>query len=169
MSATAPTMSSTFDVPDVPDVPDGPGPIDGDLTAVIHQRMPFSALLAVEVVTATTSEVVLRGRWDAAVCTDAGMLHGGYLMALADSAGAVCAALNMPVSSRTVTVGSTTNFFRAVRSGDVVARCRAAAHRRQHDRRRDRPAPQRRPPRGSHDANAGGDRRPAPPSAPPEH
>ena len=45
-------------------------------------------------------------------------------MALADSAGAVCAFLNLPPGGRTVTIESKTNFFGAVRDGEVRARAR---------------------------------------------
>jgi uncharacterized protein (TIGR00369 family) len=42
-------------------------------------------------------------------------------MALADSAGAVCAFLNLPADGRTATIESKTNFFGAVREGEVRA------------------------------------------------
>jgi uncharacterized protein (TIGR00369 family) len=42
-------------------------------------------------------------------------------MALADSAGAACAVLNLPAGAGTATIESKTNFFRAVRDGRVVA------------------------------------------------
>ena len=45
-------------------------------------------------------------------------------MALADSAGAVCAFANLPDGARTVTIESKTNFFGAVRDGEVRARSR---------------------------------------------
>ena len=45
-------------------------------------------------------------------------------MTLADSAGAVCAFLNLPAGGRTVTIESKTNFFGVVREGDVRARSR---------------------------------------------
>jgi 1,4-dihydroxy-2-naphthoyl-CoA hydrolase len=42
-------------------------------------------------------------------------------MALADALGAVCAFLNLPEGTQTSTIESKTNFFRAVREGDVEA------------------------------------------------
>jgi uncharacterized protein (TIGR00369 family) len=42
-------------------------------------------------------------------------------MALADSAGAVAAFLNLPDGADTATIESKTNFFRAVRDGTVEA------------------------------------------------
>jgi uncharacterized protein (TIGR00369 family) len=52
------------------------------------------------------------------------VLHGGILMALADSAGGVCAFLNLPPGAHTATIESKTNFFGAVKEGTVRARSR---------------------------------------------
>ena len=52
-------------------------------------------------------------------------MHGGSLMALADSCGGVCAFLNLPEGSvGTATIESKTNFMRAVREGTVIATTR---------------------------------------------
>ena len=59
-------------------------------------------------------------RWAAELCTVDGVLHGGALMAFADTLGAVCAFLNLPEGTTTTTVESKTNFFRAVRGGRVL-------------------------------------------------
>lgn len=59
--------------------------------------------------------------WAPALCTTGDVLHGGALMALADSIGAYCAVLNLPPGAGTATIESKTNFFRAVREGFVEA------------------------------------------------
>ena len=59
-------------------------------------------------------------RWAPELCTVDGVLHGGALMAFADTLGAVCAFLNLPEGATTTTVESKTNFFRAVRGGLVI-------------------------------------------------
>ena len=51
-------------------------------------------------------------------------MHGGAVMTLADSLGAVCAFLNLPPGASTSTITSSTNFFRAVRDGEVVGTTR---------------------------------------------
>ena len=52
-------------------------------------------------------------------------LHGGALMALADTCGGVCAFLNLPDDAQgTATVESKTNFLRAVREGTITASTR---------------------------------------------
>jgi uncharacterized protein (TIGR00369 family) len=83
--------------------------------------MPFASEIGVELVSAEPEEVHGRLAWAPERCTAAGVLHGGALMTLADSTGAVCAFLNLPPDSTTSTLESKTNFFRAVREGHVDA------------------------------------------------
>ncbi len=51
-------------------------------------------------------------------------MHGGALMALADTIGAVCAFLNLPPGTGTATISSSTNMLRPVRSGEVTGTAR---------------------------------------------
>ena len=84
-------------------------------------RMPFAELLGMEVLETAPGEVRARMAWREDLCTGAGILHGGALMAFADSVGALCAVLNLPEGHLTSTIESKTNFFRAVREGAVEA------------------------------------------------
>ena len=94
----------------------------GDLTATMHDLMPFTALIGAEAVSAGPDEVRLRLAWDPSRCTAGGLMHGGALMALADSAGGWCASLNLPDGATgTATVESKTNFLRGVTSGAIEA------------------------------------------------
>ncbi len=54
------------------------------------------------------------------LCTLGEILHGGAIMALADTLGAVGAFLNLPPGARTSTVESKTNFVRAAKLGEKV-------------------------------------------------
>ena len=81
--------------------------------------MPFAQTLGLVVTSAEKDEVRGRMDWAAERCTSFGVLHGGALMAFADSLGAVCAVLNLPEGASTSTIESKTNFFRAVREGHV--------------------------------------------------
>ena len=83
--------------------------------------MPFAAALGVDLVAAGKDEVRGRLAWAPERCTAGGVLHGGALMGLADSLGAICAFLNLPDGATTATIESKTNFFRAVRGGHVEA------------------------------------------------
>lgn len=87
--------------------------------------MPLAALLGIEVLGGGPEEVRTRLAWRQELCTANGVLHGGTLMALADSTGALCAFLNLPEGSGTATIESKTNFLGAVRSGHVHAVARA--------------------------------------------
>ena len=91
-------------------------------TELIHEAMPLCATLGVRADKYMPEEVVLSLDWAPALCTSNRILHGGVVMALADSAGAACAVLNLPRdASGTATIESKTNFLGAVRSGSVTA------------------------------------------------
>jgi uncharacterized protein (TIGR00369 family) len=96
--------------------------VDEDLTRLIRDGMPLAALLGFEAVEGGPDGVTLRGAWSAERCTAAGVLHGGYLMTLADSAAAALAFLNLPPGATTSTIEAKTNFLAAVREGGVTAR-----------------------------------------------
>ena len=89
----------------------------------MHDAMPFLKLLDVETVSNTKDEVRLRLPWREELCTTLGIMHGGAIMSLADTAGAMCAFLNLPEGAGTTTIESKTNFLRAVRSGSIEAVC----------------------------------------------
>jgi 1,4-dihydroxy-2-naphthoyl-CoA hydrolase len=95
--------------------------MNSELESFLHETMPFAAFVGVEPVSAAAEEVRVRVAWDATRCTAGGVLHGGVLMTLADTAGAWCAFLNLPDHAATTTISSTTNFLRAVRTGSVDA------------------------------------------------
>lgn len=89
----------------------------GDLAKLI----PLAGVLGIEVVEAKPDEVKGTMPWRAELCTSATVLHGGAIMAFADTLGAVCASLNLPEGALTTTIESKTNFFRAVTEGVVEA------------------------------------------------
>ena len=86
--------------------------------------MPFASRLGIELTAATPEEVAGSLAWREDLCTTGGLLHGGALMALADSLGGVCAFLNLPEGSGTATISSTTNFMRGLREGQAIATSR---------------------------------------------
>ena len=91
-----------------------------ELTATRHEVMPFAALIGAEAVSVSAEEVRLRLDWDPTRCTSGGLLHGGAVMALADTGGGWCASLNLPEGATgTATVESKTNFLRGVTSGAI--------------------------------------------------
>jgi 1,4-dihydroxy-2-naphthoyl-CoA hydrolase len=94
-----------------------------DLAALVA-TMPFAVEVGITIDAASKEEVRGRLSWAPERCTTAGLMHGGAVMTVADTLGAVCAFLNLPSGAATSTITSSTNFFRAVREGEV----RGTAH-----------------------------------------
>jgi uncharacterized protein (TIGR00369 family) len=91
--------------------------------AALVAHMPFAAMLGISVDEVTPARVTGTMPWSEDRCTTGGIMHGGALMAFADTIGAVCAVVNLPPGATTSTIESKTNFFRAVRGGVVTATC----------------------------------------------
>lgn len=91
----------------------------------IRDTMPFAALIGAELLETAPELVRARLQFAEQLCTAGGLLHGGAVMALADSCGAVCAFMNLPEGAiGTATIESKTNFLRGVREGAVTATAR---------------------------------------------
>ena len=91
-------------------------------TDQLHALVPLSVTLGIGLADAAPEAVRLHMEWREDLCTAGGVLHGGVLMSLADTAGAVCAFLNLPAEdSGTTTIESKTNLLAAVRHGAVTA------------------------------------------------
>ncbi|MET8686840.1 PaaI family thioesterase [Streptomyces sp. NPDC004732] len=101
-------------------MPDNVPPQDALHTRLLDM-VPFAARLGIAFAEAGPDHVEGTLEWSPDVCTAGGVLHGGALMSLADTVGAVCAFLNLPSGATTSTVESKTNFLRAVRSGTARA------------------------------------------------
>jgi 1,4-dihydroxy-2-naphthoyl-CoA hydrolase len=93
---------------------------NAQLTELAHTQMPLTALLGLEITEGGPDRVVASGQWKPEHCTAGGLIHGGYLMAQADSVGAMCAFLNLPEGTTTSTIESKTNFMRSVTSGTIT-------------------------------------------------
>jgi 1,4-dihydroxy-2-naphthoyl-CoA hydrolase len=86
--------------------------------------MPFAVALGIEVHAATPELVEGSMPWAPERCTAGGILHGGALISLADTVGALCAVLNLPEGATTATTQSSTYLVRAARDGTVRASAR---------------------------------------------
>jgi uncharacterized protein (TIGR00369 family) len=85
--------------------------------AALLDTMPFARTCGIELTEAGAGRVTGRVAWAPERCTADDVMHGGVIMALADSLGAACAFLNLPEGARTSTIESKTNFFRGIRAG----------------------------------------------------
>ena len=128
MTSRAPAMTS--EVMDARPPADESGPMTDDTAAPapsladLVAMMPFAAGMGIEVAAAEPEEVRGSMAWRPELCTTFGAMHGGAMMAMADSIGAVCAFLNLPAGATTSTIESKTNFFRGVRAGSLHATSR---------------------------------------------
>jgi uncharacterized protein (TIGR00369 family) len=96
------------------------GPARAELDALVAM-MPFAGLLGLALDEAGPDRVAARLDWAPRLCTAAGIMHGGVLMSLADSVGALVAFLGLPDGATTATITSTTQMFRPVTGGTVRA------------------------------------------------
>ena len=99
-------------------------PPDEKFTDLIRKIMPFCEVLGLSVVSATPKRVEATADWAEERTTVFGGLHGGYIMAIADSVGALCASQNLPEGAGTSTIESKTNFLRPVTGEIGRASCR---------------------------------------------
>ena len=82
----------------------------------------FPERLDLEFLEASKDELRAQVEVTRALCTMPGRMHGGALMALADTLGAYGTVLNLPEGHSTTTIESKTNFFSAgIEGGKVIA------------------------------------------------
>jgi 1,4-dihydroxy-2-naphthoyl-CoA hydrolase len=88
----------------------------------ILDLVPFALTLGIELLESHPDQVRGRLAWTAERTTTAGVMHGGAIMALADTCGGVCAYLNLPEGRHgTATIESKTNFLRPIMGGAATA------------------------------------------------
>jgi 1,4-dihydroxy-2-naphthoyl-CoA hydrolase len=80
----------------------------------------FPEILGIEFSHVTAEHVAATMLVRSDMCTLGGILHGGAMMAFADTLGAIGAFLNLPEGARTITIESKTNFLGAAPEGTRV-------------------------------------------------
>jgi 1,4-dihydroxy-2-naphthoyl-CoA hydrolase len=83
--------------------------------------MPFAAHLGMTLEEAGPDRVVASLAWAPELCTSTGVMHGGVLMSLADTVGALVVVLSLAEGETTATITSTTQMFRPLSAGAVRA------------------------------------------------
>jgi uncharacterized protein (TIGR00369 family) len=83
-------------------------------------RQPLAQTLGIEIVEATKARVTGRLKVRADICTSGHILHGGAIMAFADTLGATGAFLNLPEGAGTTTIESKTNFISGAKEGTTL-------------------------------------------------
>ena len=90
------------------------------LASIRADPLPFATLLGIEFKSAAPERVVAEMPVRAEICTRPQVLHGGAIMAFADTLGATGTALNLPRGAGTTTIESKTNFFAAAHPGETI-------------------------------------------------
>jgi 1,4-dihydroxy-2-naphthoyl-CoA hydrolase len=98
-------------------------------TVLEQNKMPFAELLGIRILSAAperlTAEMVVRDD----LCTQPPVLHGGAVMAFADSLGGYATMLNLAAGASTTTIESKTNFLAPAPVGTTVSGECTALHR----------------------------------------
>ena len=92
-----------------------------DLLARIRQEtLPFAELLGIEFISASPDKIVAEMIVREDLCTRPAVLHGGAIMAFADTLGATGTIVNLPEGAGTTTIESKTNFVAPAPAGTRV-------------------------------------------------
>jgi len=83
-------------------------------------NLPFAQLLGIELVSVAPEKVVAHITVREDLCTKPATLHGGAIMAFADTLGALGTISNLDEGAGTVTIESKTNFLRPAPLGTRV-------------------------------------------------
>jgi uncharacterized protein (TIGR00369 family) len=85
-----------------------------------QEMLPFAQLLGIRFVSAAPDRVVAEMIVREDLCTRPAVLHGGAMMALADTLGACATVLNLREGAGTTTIESKTNFLAPAPVGSIV-------------------------------------------------
>lgn len=94
------------------------------LTVLRESSLPFAEFLGIRLRAATPDRIEAELEVRDELCTRPAVLHGGAMMAFADSLGGYAASLNLPEGAATTTLESKTNFFAPAPIGTrVIGEC----------------------------------------------
>ena len=100
------------------------------LEKVNSMKMPFAELKGVTFTGAGADRVVAKMLVRPDLCTLRNTIHGGAVMAFADSVGAAATVINLPADAKgTTTIESKTNFIGGAREGSTVIATATPVHR----------------------------------------
>lgn len=91
--------------------------------------LPFARLMGVRFTVVEPERVVAELQVREDLCTRPAVAHGGALMALADTVGAVASVVNLRPGDGTTTIESKTNFLAAAPAGTTVTATATPLHR----------------------------------------
>ena len=100
------------------------------LEKIQSMKLPFAELKGVNFVEADRDRVVAKMLVRPDLCTLHHIIHGGAIMAFADSVGAAATLINLPEDAKgTTTLESKTNFIGGAKEGTTVTATTTPVHR----------------------------------------
>lgn len=101
-----------------------------DMISTLQERLPpFSKLLGIRFISVVPERVLAEMLVTEDLCTTPAILHGGAVMAFADTIGAFATVINLPDGHGTTTIESKTNFFAPAPVGTKITGECTALHR----------------------------------------
>jgi 1,4-dihydroxy-2-naphthoyl-CoA hydrolase len=91
--------------------------------------MPLAVLMGVKFTEAEKDRVVATMVVREDLCTMNNIVHGGSIMALADTVGAAATVINLPAGAGTTTIESKTNFVGPAQAGTTIKATATPIHR----------------------------------------
>ena len=86
----------------------------------MESDLPFAELMGLTVIEVTPEKVTAELPVRPELCTRPAILHGGAVMAFADTLGAVATMANLGEGFSTTTIESKTNFFAGIPAGETA-------------------------------------------------
>ena len=100
------------------------------LEKIRAMKIPFAELKGVTFIEADKDRVVAQMLVRPDLCTVSHSIHGGAIMAFADSVGAAATVINLPEDAKgTTTIESKTNFVGGAKEGTIVIATATPIHR----------------------------------------
>lgn len=90
------------------------------MSLVAENDSPMAQGLGFRTLSATRDRVVVECEVRSEHANRNGVMHGGMIMALADNTGGTATFLNLPEGASTTTIESKTNFFAAIKVGEIA-------------------------------------------------
>jgi len=95
--------------------------MEEDMLASLQRRQPpYSHKIGIRFVAASPDRILAEMQVEADMCNNMESLHGGAMMSLADTAGAMSTAVTLKEGQGTTTLESKSNFFAPIPLGDVA-------------------------------------------------
>ena len=96
---------------------------------IAFDQPAFARLLGFKLLSVAQDELIAEVPVTQDLANRNGVMHGGWIMAMADNLGGTATLINLPPGKTTTTLESKTNFLRPIRVGDIATARSVPLHR----------------------------------------